>query len=227
MPLSSVDIITSWYSFFNREKEWLIDVARQYFNETFSAENILFIGYGGTISSGYSPSWETIIPLIDSPAIRSVDYLNNFSISNIEYNHIPLLAKDSRMINDEDIFLLLDIIFLCPNQKICITLGTYLGPRIALILSILSSQLGNKKIIFTWSMLPSGFASSDADANIWSAITTLELYSKYFREVPKVGFVFHGQVYDTKDQIEKINLHPESSKDIILEYPDLLLPIHS
>lgn len=131
------------------------------------------------------------------------------------------------MIDDEDIYKLLDVIFLCPNQKICITVGTYLGPRVALILLLLASELDNKKVVFTGSMLPSGFASSDADANIWSALTLLEMYTKYFQEIPKVAIVFHGRIYDSKEEIEKLDLHPERSKDIILEYPDFTIPIIS
>ncbi|GAB0174970.1 MAG: hypothetical protein HHAS10_08490 [Candidatus Altimarinota bacterium] len=225
--MSPINILISQYSFLGREKNGLLTNTKAYFDDTFLTEKILFIGFGGTISSGYSPSQETIIPLIDSPALRSVDYLNNFGISAIEYNHIPLLAKDSRMIDDEDIYKLLDVIFLCPNQKICITVGTYLGPRVALILFLLASELDNKKVVFTGSMLPSGFASSDADANIWSALTLLEMYTKYFQEIPKVAIVFHGRIYDSKEEIEKLDLHPERSKDIILEYPDFTIPIIS
>ena len=225
MPLSSVDILVSKYSFSEREKKWLIEKAKSYLSNTLSDESILFIGFGGTISSWYSPSQETIISLIDSPAIRSVEYMNNFWISNIPHNHIPLLAKDSRIINDEDIYMLLDIIFLCPNQRICITIGTYLCSHVALVIFLLASEWWNKKIVFTGSMLPSGFSSSDADANIWSAITTLEVYTKYFPDSSKVAVVFHGHIYDTKADIEQLDLHPESSKDIILDYPDLITPV--
>ncbi len=227
MTLSSIDIIVSQYSFSDRERIWLTKNARSYIDDTFSIDKILFIGFGGTISSWYSPSNETIVPLIDSPAIKIVEYVNHFGVSGIKYNHIPLLAKDSRMIEDADVFLLLDIIFLSPNQKICITVGTYLGPRIAYILLLLLHELWNKKVVFTGSMLPSGFSSSDADGNVWSAITTLEFYTDYFKESSKVALVFHGHIYDTKEKLESLNLHPESSKDIILEYPDISLPILS
>lgn len=74
-------------------------------------------------------------------------------------------------------------------------------------------------------MLPAGFSNSDADANIWSAVTILDIYTKYFKEISKVALVFHGHVYDSKEQIENLDLHPETSKDIILGYPDLRLPI--
>lgn len=221
MTISPIDILIRDYSFSRREKEGLTTIAKSHL-EGISSENnhLLFIGYGWTISSGYSPTRETIIPLLHPPTERTVEYIKQFWVSQIQADYMPLIAKDSRDINDEDIYILLDLLALSHHRKICITLGTYLWPKITLILFLLKDNFTDKRIIITWSMLPAGFSSSDADINIWSAITLLNMNDEAL-----VWMIFHGNFYHTEEDLRVLDLHPEESKDILIEYPNTLIPI--
>ncbi len=195
--------------------------AKSLVKSSFKKSRILLIGFGGTISSGYTPTKETIVPLFPSPAIKQIDYFNLFKISALAYDHIDLAAKDSRKINEEDLRILLDAIHLASNEKILITAGTYLLPKIAETLFYGCADT-KKNIVLTGSILPAGFVASDADANIWSAITTLNMPDQ---KVPSVSLVFHGRVFSTPGELKKLNLHPKAMHDMVIQYPLSSVPV--
>jgi L-asparaginase/Glu-tRNA(Gln) amidotransferase subunit D len=201
------------------------DCAKRYLDDTFSQDHLLLIGYGGTISSGYTPTDETIVPLAPSPAKKSIEFMNAFQNSKLKFDHIPLLDKDSRDVTDDDLYTLFDIIFLSKNRKILITVGTYLWPKITKALFLFSGKIGTKKIISTGSMLPAGFLASDAEANIWSAITLLNFIDHTFSGTPFVGFVFHGNTYATKESLDTLDLHPKDIENMVIQYPLSTIPV--
>jgi L-asparaginase/Glu-tRNA(Gln) amidotransferase subunit D len=225
MNFSNPDILIENYSFSERKKNWLIKKAEKFIKKSFLKKHLLLIGYGGTISSWYSPTNETIAPLPPSPAKRSIDFMNYFYTSNIITDHIPLLDKDSRDITDDDICLLLDILILCPNEKILITVWTYLAPKITEVIFLLKSVLENKKIVITGSILPAGFVASDAEANIWSAILLLNYIWKEKIEEPFVALAFHGNTYSNQWELHTLDLHPEGMQNMIIQYPLSNIPI--
>ncbi len=225
MSLSDIHILVEKYSFPDRKKTSLIDRAHAYFDDTFSRDHLLLIGYGGTISSGYTPTRETITPLSPSPAKRSIEFINTFRTSKIEIDHIPLLDKDSREVTDEDLYLLFDAILLAPNTKILITVGTYLGPKITEALFLIREKLGHKKIVTTGSMLPAWFLASDAEANIWSAVTLLNFVEQIESDDPFVALVFHGNTFSTLESLGTLDLHPKAIENMIIQYPLNMIPI--
>ncbi|MBI3573730.1 asparaginase [Candidatus Kaiserbacteria bacterium] len=187
--------------------------------------HILLLGCGGTISSGYTPTYETIVPLHPSPAIKQIDYLNLFKISNIKYDRLDLLAKDSRKIAHADIIELLDLLHRVPNRKILITAGTYMLPKIAKIIALTCKDL-KKSIVLTGSILPAGFVASDADANIWSALTVLNhLEAEGLDTKFNVLLVFHGRVFSSVKEFKKLNLHPKAMRKMVIQYPLSSVPV--
>lgn len=139
------------------------------------ADTLAVIGIGGTISSGYSPSLETIIPLPSSPAKVAIDKVQRFGINCNRITSIDLFAKDSRDINDEDIYLLLDFINTIKNKTVLITCGTYMLPKIAYCVHRCANDR-QKVTGLTGSMLPAGFTGSDADANIISTFALINIH---------------------------------------------------
>lgn len=211
------------YSFEKRRQSGKTKTARKFIKKSFKKERILLIGFGGTISSGYTPTQETIVPLSPSPAIKQIEFINLFGISRIQEDHIDLLAKDSRNITDEDLRVLLDMLHLSSHRKILITAGTYLLPQISL--AVLECCQGlSKAVALTGSILPAGFAASDANANIWSALSVLN--SHVFDESRKIAamLVFHGRVFKTRQELEWLNLHPPQLKHLVVQYPLTTFP---
>lgn len=181
------------------------------------SQDVIIIGFGGTISSGYSPTRETIIPLDHSPAKKEIEYINNFKISDIRYSEIRLCAKDSRELMKEDFFTLLTTLEYLSGKKILITCGTYLLPKISEL--ILSFEFQNTSIAVTGSILPAGFLGSDASQNIWSAITIL-LHTNNF-----TGAIFHGRTFTTISALHDLNLHPKETENMVIQYPLSTIPV--
>jgi len=225
-PMAKLDIkkIIRSYSFEKRSRSGKTKHAKKYIGRKFKKDRILLIGFGGTISSGYTPTNEMIVPLFPSPAIKQIDYINLFGISKLKYDNIDLLTKDSRMIVNADIETLLDIIHLAPHKKILITSGTYMLPKVALAI-LGTCRETNKNIALTGSILPAGFVASEADANIWSALSILN-YSATVEKGKqlRVLLVFHGRVFETKAQLEKLDLHPEVMSKLVIQYPLTIVP---
>jgi hypothetical protein len=132
-----------------------------------------------------------------------------------------LFAKDSRDINDEDIYLLLDFINTIENRTVLITCGTYMLPRIAYAVYRCANK--SAKIIgLTGSMLPAGFTGSDANANIISTLSLINMH-KAKNNYGLVFVSFHG-VYAEGEDLLNLNLHPTSSQDIVFVYPQTSVP---
>ena len=212
------------YSFENRGKTNVLLPARKLLSKKFRKSRILLIGFGGTISSGYTPTHETIVPLHPSPAIKQIKYLNLFGISNIPYDRLDFLAKDSREITTKDIAELLDVIHMVPNDKILITAGTYMLPKIAEIIARVCGQL-SKRVVLTGSILPAGFVASDADANIWSAITVLNNTQKPPHKESRIFIVFHGRVFSSVQEFQKLNFHQKKTQKMVIQYPLSVVPV--
>ncbi len=224
-PLDIKRVIKT-YSFEKRLRTGKTERARRHIKNKFKTGSILLVGFGGTISSGYTPTRETIVPLFPSPAIKQIEYVNLFGTSNLRYDNIDVLAKDSRKITDEDMELLLDIIHLAPQKSVLITAGTYMLPKIGLC--ILSCFRGTSKTVaLTGSILPAGFVASDADANIWSALSILNFAARDKQAEPKVMVVFHGRVFDTKEALAKLDLHPKRMKNLVIQYPLTTVPTNN
>ena len=193
--------------------------------QTFSKEKLLLLGAGGTISSGYTPTDETIVPLSPSPAIKQLEYIKLFGISRSDYNNVDAFAKDSRDIDANDLLLLLKIIYMCPNDRVFVTAGTYLLPKLAYITKLAMKMFkSNKVVVFTGSILPAGFMASDADANVWSSITMINYL--YKNNLSDVYLVFHGETYTSEDDLEKLDLHPYSMRKMVIQYPLHTVPVY-
>lgn len=212
------------YSFEKRSQAGATKAAKKLIKKDFRKSSILLIGFGGTISSGYTPTHETIVPLFPSPAIKQIEYINLFGTSNLTYDNLDLMAKDSRAIVNADVELLLDIIHLAPHKKILITGGTYMLPKIALSI-LLCCNNARKIVALTGSILPAGFVASEADANIWSALSILSYCSSHEKEKrSRAMLVFHGRVFDTKEALEKLDLHPKRMRNLVIQYPLTTVP---
>lgn len=185
------------------------------------ADTLAVIGIGGTISSGYSPALETIIPLPSSPAKIAIDEIQKYGINKDKISSIDLFAKDSRDINDEDIYLLLDFINAIKNRAVLITCGTYMLSKIAYIVH--RSANDKQKITgLTGSMLPAGFTGSDAGANIISTLAIINA-NKAKDNYGLVFTSFHG-VYAEGEDLLALDLHPQSSSDLVFVYPQTSVP---
>ncbi len=212
------------YSFPERKSGGNIHAAEKMITGKTNENAVLLIGYGGTISSGYTPTKETIVPLFPSPAIKQIEYMNIFGTSNLEFESIDALSKDSRDILVEDLFMLLDILHLVPHTKVLITTGTYMLPKISLFIQQNSEDMPHKVIVLTGSILPAGFVASDADANIWSALTVLNYRATTITESSQTLLVFHGRVFETKAEFESLNLHPAQLENLVIQYPLTSVP---
>lgn len=194
-------------------------ILRGNFND--DSDYLAAIGVGGTISSGYSPGLETIIPLPSSPARVAIDEMQRFGINQDKVTSIDLFAKDSRDITDEDIYFLLDFISTVKNRTALITCGTYMLPKIAYIVHRCANYQ-NKIIGFTGSMLPAGFTGSDAAANVISTLSIINM-NKAKNNYGLVFASFHGS-YAEGEELLKMDLHPPSSSDLVFVYPQTSIP---
>ena len=80
-------------------------------------------------------------------------------------------------------------------------------------------------MVLTGSILPAGFVARDADANIWSAITALDLSEKATSKDLKTHAVFHGRVFSTAKELKKLNLHPKKMQKMVIQYPLSSVPV--
>ncbi len=213
------------YSFPKRKRAGKTKGAAAFIKKSFRKGNVLLVGFGGTISSGYTPTRETIVPLFPSPAIKQIEYINLFGISKLSHDSIDLLAKDSRLIVNADVETLLDVLHLTPQNKVLITGGTFMLPKVALVI-LRTCQGLHKTVALTGSILPAGFVASEADANIWSAISILN-YSSAHKVAKKLSvmLVFHGRVFETVEEIKNLDLHPKSMRKLVIQYPLTTVPV--
>lgn len=216
----------SEYDFLRRKKRGDTKPAERLVRGKKNANALLLVGYGGTISSGYTPTRETIVPLFPSPAIKQIEYVNLFGTSCLEFESIELLAKDSRELTAGDLELLLDVLHLTPHKRTLISAGTYMLPKLTALIQNHHTRT-EKHIALTGSILPAGFVASDADANIWSAISVLNDRAASTAHVNSTFLVFHGRVFDDHKAIQKLNLHPQKMHDLVIQYPLTTVPTNN
>ena len=210
--------LTGTYNYKQRQSQNLTAEIEDHAKIT-NEDDLMLIGFGGTISSGYSPQSKSIYPLNPSPAIKQVEYIKLFGIHEVKYQRLDMAAKDSRDLETEDIFQLLDALTAIHNKTCLITTGTYMLPKIAALIKTELPAL-NKVVGLTGSILPAGFMASDADANVWSAITTVLQTQKQKQHTNlDVQLVFHGKVYEKLDELQTLDLHPPKTQKIVIQYP--------
>ncbi|MCK6419248.1 MAG: asparaginase domain-containing protein [Alphaproteobacteria bacterium] len=183
------------------------------------------IGTGGTISSAYSPSKETIVPGRYKVAFRVLSSMKSaFGIISDQFTSTDLFAKDSRDITDADLILLLDFLHQIRCERVLITTGTYMLPHIAELL--MRCQADTKKVIgLTGSMLPAGQNYSDASANILSAVTMINYrHTQNSSSLSRVFAVFHGMIFDTPKAARSMDLHPQNTNNNLIAYPVVWIP---
>lgn len=180
-----------------------------------SSDIMAFIGYGGTISSAYSPSRENIAATQNSPAIELLDDLGKaFGIAPNDYSYIPLMDKDSRDITVDDIVFLLDFLNTIENRRVILTCGTYGLPLFTQIIG--KHTKGKGRVIgITGSILISPFKEQDVDFNAGGIITAVNALAKRASDSQPIEVFagFHGSVFDPQE-CANLDLHPESHKDV-------------
>ncbi len=185
------------------------------------------IGTGGTLSSGYSPKLERLIPGKYRAAERIlIDLKEKFKIITSNFSSLDIFAKDSREIERDDIILLLDTLHSIKNKRIFIGTGTYMLPLITEIL--MRTEIDSSKIIgVTGSILPIGLPLSDTPINTMSTVTAINqrhALKDTGVKISNIMAIFHGQIYDSLESIRALTLHPKETDDLVIEYPQAFTP---
>lgn len=156
-------------------------------------EPIRIIATGGTIDKIYFDALSDY--RIGSPMIGSI--LEEANIAT-PYVVQSLLKKDSLELDNNDRKLLFDTVAGAEEKRILVTHGTDTMVESATFLS----SIQDKVIVFTGSMSPAGFRSSDAIFNVGTAFAALQLAK------PGVYIAMNGLVFDAdkakKDRAKKI-----------------------
>jgi L-asparaginase/Glu-tRNA(Gln) amidotransferase subunit D len=203
-----INAIAKNYDFARRKKT----LRNRY--KKFHKERLLLIGFGGTISSGYSPVTETIVPLYQSQAVNTLSFINSLGVNHLKFDNLGLVAKDSRELTSEDLYDLLDALHASPNTSALITCGTYNLARVAEV--VLRGCEGLDKIIgLTGSAMPAGYFNSDAGANILSALSIIDYAKKHKTgHGGRVLLVFHGKVYESLEEFRSVDLFSDKARAI-------------
>ena len=156
-------------------------------------ERVRIIATGGTIDKIYFDALSDY--RVGSPMISSI--LEEANIAT-PYVVESLLKKDSLELTDQDRQLLYDTVANAEEKRILVTHGTDTMAQSARFLS----GIRDKVIVFTGSMAPAGFRSSDAIFNVGTAFAALQLAN------PGVYIAMNGLVFDArkvvKDRSKKI-----------------------
>lgn len=156
-------------------------------------EPVRIIATGGTIDKIYFDALSDY--RVGSPMIGSI-----LEEANIAAPYVveSLLKKDSIELTDQDRQLLYDTVANAEEKRILVTHGTDTMVQSATFLS----GIRDKVIVFTGSMAPAGFRSSDAIFNVGTAFAALQLAK------PGVYIAMNGLVFDAdkaiKDRSKKI-----------------------
>lgn len=156
-------------------------------------KKITFITCGWTIDKDYATSKWSYDFEIREPKIP--DILDKLRL-NIEIDIVPVLAKDSLDMNDEDRQLVLKAVMNAPSENIIITHGTDTMIDTAKVLQSIPS----KRIILVGSSLPYIFRNSDADFNIWFAVGSINTLSDIWKT--GVYISMNGELFDSS-KVEK------------------------
>ncbi len=181
--------------------------------------DIFLVEAGGTISSGYDPSVETIRPYAARAAFNVLLNLRE-TFGIVKGNLIPVtvFSKDSRDIENGDLELLLGVIDRIDSKRIMVTCGTWMMPRISELL-MRTERRPDQSIVLTGSMLPHGFSMSDAALNVLSALAILN--ERKAHGTDGVCLVFHGEIFDTLDSVRGLDLHVKAP---FIGYPQTSVP---
>lgn len=144
-------------------------------------ERVRIIATGGTIDKIYFDALSDY--RVGSPMISSI-----LEEANIAAPYVveSLLKKDSLELTDQDRQLLYDTVANAEEKRILVTHGTDTMAQSARFLS----GIRDKVIVFTGSMAPAGFRSSDAIFNVGTAFAALQLAN------PGVYIAMNGLVFD-------------------------------
>lgn len=130
---------------------------------------ITFIQTGGTIDKDYPQSTKGWAFEIGEPAIIRI---LNILQPSFEYEIVEAFRKDSLEINNKDRKRLADTIRKQDTDKIIITHGT---DTMIETCAFISKNIENKTIVLTGAMKPEIFKDSEAQINIGSAITAVQM----------------------------------------------------
>ncbi len=117
--------------------------------------------------------------------------------SNVEikYEVESILKKDSLDLTEKDRKKIINTILEDSHDKIIVTHGTDTMIKTA---QLLSQKAHNKVIVFTGSMQPARFKSSDAVFNIGSAVTAVQI-------LPKGVFIaMNGKIFDPNNSKKNV-----------------------
>ena len=157
-----------------------------------------FICTGGTIDSAYDVDICTAVPM-DQTFIPT--YLKKYikhDLENVSFEQICM--KDSRLITEEDLDKVIDIITNSKEDKFVVTIGTY---KLFTAAQYVKQNLSRKDCVvsFTGAMYPLfNFAHTDAGYNIGAAITNSTLNKN------GVYVIIAGKICDPS---QKFALHTE------------------
>ncbi|MEA1986542.1 MAG: asparaginase domain-containing protein [Candidatus Marinimicrobia bacterium] len=124
------------------------------------------------------------------------EILNESNVT-IKYEVESILKKDSLDLTEADRKKIIETVLDDPHDKIVVTHGTDTMIKTA---KILSQKPHNKVIVFTGSMQPARFKSSDAVFNIGSAVTAAQI-------LPTGVFIaMNGMVFDPNNSRKNVEL---------------------
>jgi L-asparaginase len=132
--------------------------------------HIHFIKMGGTIEF-IDPAYDAINSKLMKLDSSIESFLHNLIQPHFTYSIESVTEKDSREINEDDRKKLIKAVESTSHSNIVVTHGTFTMRDTALYLDKVS--FGDKKIIFTGSMIPLvGFSASDGGFNLGFAVAT-------------------------------------------------------
>lgn len=167
------------YHFDKKSAAARFDALLRQFSFINHADVLAVLSCGGTISSSYIPSEETIRPTHRNVILdRLKEIKKDFGISSNLATGLSLFAKDSRFVTQEDATLLLDLINFIDNQDIIVTCGTYLLPKITEIINRHILTTSNKIVGVTGSMLTEAHVAADVEFNTGGVVSAVRALRK-------------------------------------------------
>lgn len=147
---------------------------------------------GGTIDKIYFDAKSQF--QIGEPQIPEVLHEANVTI---QCEVVPLMRKDSLEMTDDDRRVIHDAIAADPCDHIVVTHGTDTMTTTACVLQ----DIPDKAIVFTGSMQPARFRTTDAVYNIASALTAVQLLP------PGVYIAMNGRVFEADKVRKNVEAH--------------------
>lgn len=154
--------------------------------------NIKIFTTGGTIDKIYFDAKSQF--QIGEPQIGEVLLEANVTI---QCDVVPLMRKDSLDLTDEDRRLIHDAIAADPCAHVVVTHGT----DTMTVTAQAVRDIPDKTIVFTGSMQPARFRTTDAVFNIASALTAVQLLS------PGVYIAMNGRIFEADKVWKNVEAH--------------------